>query len=81
MSTIIVWLAVSALTAFAAGAWVTRRKREAIDQWSRYRGVMHLREHVPEPEPLDTAHVVQRLRRSGYQPRTPRPSAVAHRLT
>lgn len=56
-----VWLVLSITTGLLWAWW--NRERPEPNQWSRYRGVMHLREHVDAAPPMDTAELAQHMRR------------------
>lgn len=48
-----------------------RYRDDKPDQWRRYRGVMHLRDHADPAPPMNTADLVQRLKRAGYKGQHP----------
>lgn len=64
MSCLALWL-VASLVVGALWSWWNRERENGPNQWRRYRGVMHLREHTDPNPPIDTARLALWLRSGG----------------
>lgn len=66
MTCLVLWILAGSLLGLL-WAWLSRERDRAPNQWQRYRGVMHLREHVDAHPAIDTAHLTLHLRSSGHE--------------
>lgn len=64
---VVVWWSISAV--FVAYFWAItadeRKHPKPPDQWRKYRGVMNLPARVGEKPPMDTADLIQALKKRG----------------